>query len=454
MDLRSCSTPGTRWALAGILATALVAAGAAAPGRLPDRVEWASPIDVASGPAVQGPWRQNESDFDFVDDPTVALYADGTAAVAWVDQRRKDVLFQAYDASGRPRLAEPVNVSRSPRVFSWLPRIVLSPRHPDDVYILWQEIVFSGGSHGGDIFFSRSTDGGRRFSAPVNLSNSMAGDGKARISRAFWHNGSLDIGAAPDGTLYAAWTEYEGRLWFTRSTDRGAAFSKPLLVAGGDTETPARAPSLAAGPHGEVYLAWTVGEDDQADIRVIASNDGGRTFGEPVIVARTAGYSDAPRLALGADGTLHVVNGESEGGPFDRHHVRYTRSRDGGRSFEPGREISRPLPAGIASASFPAMHVDGKDRVSVLWELSPDARNRPRGLGFAYSVDGGATFQPAQSVPGSSGPPGAHNGSRQGLLTRKLAANDNGAIAVVNSNFRPGKESRVWLLRGSHSASP
>ncbi len=62
----------------------------------------------------------------------------------------------------------PVNISRSPRVISWLPRLAVSPTELDEVFILWQEIVFSGGSHGGEIFFARSFDGGASFSEPLN----------------------------------------------------------------------------------------------------------------------------------------------------------------------------------------------------------------------------------------------------------------------------------------------
>ena len=43
------------------------------------------------------------------------------------------------------------------------------------------------------------------------------GDGKGRITKDVWHNGSLDIAAGPDGTIHAVWTDYEGALWLTRS---------------------------------------------------------------------------------------------------------------------------------------------------------------------------------------------------------------------------------------------
>jgi hypothetical protein len=411
-------------------------------------IAWSAVTEIASGGGRRGPWQQNESKYDYVDDPTIALDAEGAAALAWVDQRQKDVMFQVYDRNGKPRLNEPVNVSRSPTVFSWLPRVVLSPKHLNEVFILWQEIVFSGGSHGGEIFFARSRDGGASFNAPINLSNSTNGDGKGRINKDSWHNGSLDLVICPDGTLYAAWTEYDGPLWFSRSSDGGESFSKPMRIAGGGEAKPARGPALAVGSENSLYLAWTVGEEDSADIRVAKSTDKGRTFGEPAIVAQTKGYSDAPKLAVDHKGTVHVVYGESSGESFGSSHVCYARSHDGARTFEPGREISRPHPPSIEGAAFPALGLDEQDNVYVLWEVYPNRREHSRGLAISYSRDGGETFSAPAIVPDSSDPAGGWNGSHQGLLMRKLAVNGAGAVAVVNSSLKHGEKSRVWLMRG------
>jgi hypothetical protein len=51
-------------------------------------------------------------------------------------------------------------------------------------------------------------------------------------------------------------------------------------------------------------------------------------------------------------------------------------------------------------------------------------------------------------VPGTADPTLGVNGGLQGLLMRKLAVADDGAIAVVNSSFREGEISRVRLIRG------
>lgn len=402
------------------------------PAAVSASLAWHEVIEIAVGGGERGPWRQNESRYDFVDDPTVAIDDRGDIALAWVDQGRKDVLFQRVAGDGTKQ-GRPINVSRSPATFSWLPRIVLAPRDANKIGVLWQEIIFSGGSHGGDILFARSGDGGHTFSEPLNLSNSVAGDGKGRITKDLWHNGSLDLAAGPDGTLYAVWTEYEGPLWLSRSTDGGRSFSRRQRLAG-DHARPARAPSLALGADRTVYLAWTIGEDNAADIRVATSTDGGATFSEPRIAARTAGYSDAPKLAVDPGGTVHLVYGED-------NRIWYTRSTGGGRTFQPPREISGP------GAGFPALSLDAKGHLYVMWELFHQHAYRPRGLALAASRDAGRSFTPAAAVPQSADPAGGWNGSSQGLLMKKLAVNARGAVAIVNSSLEDGERSRVWLMR-------
>jgi hypothetical protein len=432
-----------RWlfALLLLLLPAMLSAVAASP------VAWQPSTEIAKGRGERGPWQQNDSRYDFVDDPSVAIDDRGDVAVVWVDQAAKAVLFQRVSGDGKKQLDRPTNLSRLPQTFSWLPRLALAPGAPDTVYVLWQEIIFSGGSHGGDILFARSDDGGKSFSKTINLSSSVGGDGKGRINREIWHNGSLDLVAGPKGTLYAAWTEYDGPLWFSRSTDGGRSFSPAHRVAAGGK--PARAPSLALGPDGALYLAWTTGEDEGADIHLAKSMDGGASFSAAQVVAPSRTYSDAPKLAVGPDGVLHLVYAESAGGPFGRYHVRYTRSTDGARSFEAPREISGPMPGPFAGAAFPHLGVDARGRICVAWELYGDARQRPRGLGLATSTDGGRSFSSPAVVPDSLDAAGGFNGSSQGLLMKKLAVNAGGAIAIVNSSLKEGSHSRIWLMRGA-----
>ncbi len=431
----------------GLSAAVLGAVLAISPAAIAD-LTWTEPIEVASGGGHKGPWRMNASEFHYVDDPTVAINEKGLIGVAFADLLRHDIYFQAFSSDGSRRLEQAVNVSNSPKIFSWLPRVVISDDDPLQVYVLWQEIVFSGGSHGGEIFFARSGDGGKSFTRPVNLSDSLPGDGKGRLTQRYWDNGSLDLVADARGAIYAAWTEYEGTLWLRKSADGGRSFSPPLRI-NDESSGPARGPALAAGADGLIYLAWAAGEDPNADIHLAVSDDGGRSFGSPRVVHDSEGHSDAPKLRVDGEGIVHLVYAESPAGPFRRYHIRYARSSDRGKTFESPRDISDPESEVFYSVNFPAIGIDGQEHVYVMFELFPEQGQRSRGLGLTYSSNGGRTFSPPAMVPGSVDEHGGINGSLQGLLMRKLAVNAAGDIAVVNSTFIPGKSSHVQLFRAS-----
>ena len=443
--------PGWCGRAAGVLlaAACVVAATPAAtpvPGAAPE-IAWEPPLEIATGAAERGPWRMNESRFLHVDDPTVAMDDAGGVAVAWADQAERNIYFQRFGPDGRPPLETPVDVSRSGAVFSWLPRLALAGEGGELVYLLWQEIVFSGGTHGGEIYFARSSDGGRSFSAPRNLSRTQAGAGKGRLSRHHWSNGSLDLALGPSGVVHAAWTEYEGPLRFSRSTDGGETFSAPLQVAGGEHLFPARGPSLAVGADGTIYLAWTIGEDTRAGIHLARSTDGGRSFGARQVVAAGPGHADAPQLAV-SSAHLHLVYAESPDGPLRRYRIRHARARLGDDPPQFATPVTIAAGEGLASVAFPALAVDGHDHLYVLWERFPQSGGRPRGLGYAISGDDGASFSPAAVVPGSDDPALGVNGSLQGLLMRKLAVAPAGGLAVVNSSYADGVASRIRLYRG------
>jgi hypothetical protein len=440
VTIRECSLR------AGLLACLLLAAA----GTAATEIRWQPPVEIARGAGERGPWQQNESRYDFVDDPAVAWSPRGELAVAWVDQRPKAVLVQRYSADGKALGPVPVNVSHQPKVFSWMPRLAWDPELGGQrLHVLWQDIIFSGGSHGGEMLTAVSVDGGQSFAAEKNLSRSKEGDGKGRINHDVWDNGSFDIVAAPGGVVLAAWTEFDGRLWYARSTNGGSDFGKPVRVAGEPPASPARGPALAVGKDGAVVLAWSVGEDAAGDVHIAISSDGGKSFDAPRRVAVTPGYSDAPKVAFDGRGVLHLVHAESRGGPFTLSSIRHLRSSDGGRSFGPAHEISTPLPPGYLGAAFPALGIDGRGRVVVIWELiRGSAPARPYGLAVAVSDDG-EKFSAPQLIPDSVDPQGGFNGSTQGLLMNKLAVRGDGEIAVVNSAVKIGSHSRVWLLRGA-----
>ncbi|MCP1727236.1 hypothetical protein J2T60_001201 [Natronospira proteinivora] len=418
----------------------------------PSAVEWHAPIEVDSGDAHQGSWRMNRSDFRYVDDPAVAVNDDGITAVVWARQSRQDLYLQLFDEQGEALLDSPTNISRSSDTFSWLPRVVLGEGESPAVHVLWQEIVFSGGSHGGEIFYARSQNGGAEFSEPQNLSQIEAGAGKGRLDRDTWQNGSLDLVRDASGNLHAAWTEYEGRLKYARAVPDDFEFEAPRHIAG-DDDRPARGPSLAVDGDSEVALAWSVGETREADIHISYSEDGSDDFSEPEKAVSGPGHADAPSIVFDGEGVLHLAYAEAAEGPGGAYAIRHTRADSPSQSFGSVSTISEPPPRdNDAQAHFPALRIDGADRLHLVWELYPEGWPRSRGLAYTRAPADGE-FSPPALVEGTGDPSDGINGSLQGLFMQKLAVTADGLPVVVNSTFREDEESRIRLIRGELSDS-
>jgi hypothetical protein len=108
------------------------------------------------------------------------------------------------------------------------------------------------------------------------------------------HGPSLAV--APDGAYHVAWfTEGKARqgLFYARSTDGGRSFSAPVPVGDPDRQ-PGRAQLLAAA--GAVWLAWQDFDGEETTISLMTSRDGGASWSAPRRVARTIDAADQPVL--------------------------------------------------------------------------------------------------------------------------------------------------------------
>ena len=108
------------------------------------------------------------------------------------------------------------------------------------------------------------------------------------------HGPSLAV--ADDGSYHAAWfTLGEARqgLFYARSTDQGRTFSAPQRV--GDLEQQAGRPSLLAHGR-SVWLAWKEFDGKQIFVKERHSRDSGQTWSADRVVATARGYTDHPLL--------------------------------------------------------------------------------------------------------------------------------------------------------------
>jgi hypothetical protein len=127
-----------------------------------------------------------------------------------------------------------------------------------------------------------------------------------------------------------------------------------------------------------------------------SSSDGGRTFAPSVQLgggkyAGDVGHERGPWVALGKDGSLHVV---WMNGPEAK--VFYTRSTDGGRNFSEPRNLA-PRSNGVDGATLAA---DARGEVYVVWANTGQGPESPlsKTLMFVFSSDNGSTFSAARPL--------------------------------------------------------
>lgn len=249
------------------------------------------------------------------------------------------------------------------------------------------------------------------------------------------------------GTLYYLFVGLAGAgnrpmgVFLTSSADRGRTFLPPRQVLGPENFSVRMAVDSAPGRRGRIHLVWVRAASPihlggfgppPNPILAASSDDGGRTFSEPVQVSDPArALVNAPALVVGADHTVHVAYydlGEDrrdyeglEGPAWDGTWSLVTASStDGGRTFGPST-VAEPgvVPPERVMLIFtmapPALAVHGK-RVCLAWT---DRRHGDPDAFLHCSTDRGRTWGPPRRL--NDDPVG--NGRSQHLPRLSIAPN-------------------------------
>jgi hypothetical protein len=192
-----------------------------------------------------------------------------------------------------------INHENSVTPFEDKPGIVVDnapqSKYKGNVYVAWTRFDVYGSndpnchSH---IYFTRSTDHGKSFAMPVNISDST---GDCRDSDDTVEGAVPTV--APNGDVYVVWAGPAG-LVFKKSTDAGETFGKEKVISqmpGGwdfSVDGLKRANGMAvtgvdlsSGPNkGTLYVNWIDARNGDPDVFVMASRDGGETWSAPVRV--------------------------------------------------------------------------------------------------------------------------------------------------------------------------
>jgi hypothetical protein len=316
------------------------------------------------------------------------------------------------------------------------PHIAVDPSDPSIVVAVFQEGRFDGDGGAVDIGYATSHDGGATWTT-----GSLPGLTVA-VGGAFERASDPAVAIARDGAVYAQSlvfnvSDCRSAVAVQRSDDGGLTFGSPVLVHEDCTvfndKTWIGVDTSPTSPHyGRLYSAWDL-SGAGAPIVLSHSDDRGATWSSLVTVndaSVTAGIGALPLVQPNGDVT--VVYEAYNPGPA--REVSQT-SHDGGAHFDAPVTIGTFQGIGVADMrtgiGLPAAAVDGV--TGDLYAVWPDGRFRLDGLNdivLGRSTDGGVTWQPLSVVDQDAT-------RRTNHFTPAVAADD-GTVIVTYRSRREG----------------
>lgn len=316
-------------------------------------------------------------------DPTVAWSSDGTKAYAatlagtisevWF-YRSADGGMTWDDLTNEPPGGDPRREIGSGSTDKEFIHVDTSPTSPfqDNVYLTWHQSNV--------LQFSRSTDLGHTWSAPLAFSG--ASDQRGLAS---------DITTDAAGNIYYLWPAFNSRkIWVRKSSDGGASFDASVEVATTNAsfnfpllsqETRQVAVVVSADADlsggafdGSVYAAWndvnaptSSAANNHSQVKVAYSRNGGATW-TVTVPHETADVDDVDRwqpwVRVGPDGTVHVAFYDTRDDPTRTSvHQYYARSLDGGATWSTPQRMTTAISPNISS-SFEFGDYNGLDVIA------------------------------------------------------------------------------------------
>lgn len=204
------------------------------------------------------------------------------------------------------------------------------------------------------------------------------------------------------GDVFVAWlderdkAEGSSSVYFSRSSDHGATFSRNMRIA--ESACVCCRPQIYVAPSGDIYLAWRqVFAGDIRDMVLAHSNDGGKTFSQPVRVAVDNWILHAcpdvgPTIGVNA-GRLYVA-WYSEG--QEKPGIRLAISENRGKSFARAHIVS----VEVLDATHPRLSISEDGRVLLTFQgrLAQEDTKWRSNQAFIVEINGDNFTRPMQAT--------------------------------------------------------
>jgi uncharacterized protein YbjT (DUF2867 family)/peroxiredoxin len=360
--------------------------------------------------------------------PEIAVAGDGAISIVWLERTpegeqiaaagaaskeghthlaKADVWF-ARSTNGGATFTAPVKVNRETgSVWGFAvskPRVRVSPDGVIHVFYPANSVAPKSGKPIVLPMYTRSTDNGRNFAAPITLGAVPDSDNSKIVSGGLANAECFGTLTTDDrGGVFAYWidtrdmseTQTNGKIFSAVSTDNGASFSRDFEVFPADA---CPCCQITATTHdGKIYLgSRQASASGHRDSVIAVSTDRGRSFSPRVRWGGAAWAIEGCPLkptTLAVDGD-NVYAAAFNGGA-EPQGAYVSRSSDGGRTFEPAVALHR----GAAVSDAPVLALlDG--RLVAAWHAKTGADRR---IYMSVSQDQGRSFSAPVEVPAPAG---------------------------------------------------
>lgn len=355
--------------------------------------------------------------------PEIAVGPDGSVHLVWIDENTAPQehaehghshmaatnLFYARSSDGGRSFGAPVRLNaKDGDVWGFSvskPRVVVGQNGTVHVFYPGNDVNPTNGKPEAVALYTRSTDGGKTFSAPQRLNAMGTTDASEFVHGGLTHAhvfGTLAVDGK--GAVYALWIDTRdmakstdsGKVFMAVSRDDGKTFEKDREILPADV-CPCCQLTAFVDAAGKLYVGSRQVDQKYRDSTVTVSSDGGRTFAARRRVVGTRWEIEGCPLkptSIVARGkqviAAYYTGAENPGGAY------IVRSSDGGATW------SKPMLAhpGAVTSDAPTLALAG-DTVHVFWH----AKNSDgvRRVFTRVSNDFGATFGAVRELPAPAG---------------------------------------------------